>query len=262
MGGPRVRLIERLEIDHPLVRGRRLRQTSLFHQRVAQQRVIENEFPLRDQRARDGFGFRKAVKLVQRVAAQEQSRGIAGVLFVEAGRDAFGQRVVPGIVGHTRSDHELVAELFENFAFAGRLRGACLQIGNRAIDRPAMAAGCKGSLAGRRRRTLGLRRRTGTSASGKDRCHRDGVDQRRVACHRESSTNSRYYGRARETDFPLCYTPERILRRGWSVDAYVAVVGGDRPLGIRAGMDRGSRARSGGAGPDGAGRWRSRGGVV
>jgi hypothetical protein len=45
--GARIRLVERFEIDHPLVRIGGFGETSLLHQHVAEQAVIQDELPLR-----------------------------------------------------------------------------------------------------------------------------------------------------------------------------------------------------------------------
>jgi hypothetical protein len=69
MRGSRIRLIERLEVDHLLVSGHRLGEPALLHQDIAQQRIVENEFALRHQRARNRLGLMETMELMQRVTA-------------------------------------------------------------------------------------------------------------------------------------------------------------------------------------------------
>ena len=114
MSGARVRLVERLEVDHLLIGSGRLGQASLFHQRVAEQSVVEHELPLRHERACDELGLVKAMELMQRVTAEQKRRRIARLLLVETGRDALSEDVVAGIVGCARSGHELVAKLLQS----------------------------------------------------------------------------------------------------------------------------------------------------
>jgi hypothetical protein len=85
----------------------------------------------------------KAMKLMQRMPPKQQRRRIAGILFFDAGRHAFGQRVVAGIVGDPGSGDELVAKLLERVSLAGRPFRARLQVGDRAIDCVGLAAGCQ-----------------------------------------------------------------------------------------------------------------------
>ena len=78
MGGPGIRLIERLEIDHLLILLGSLCQTALLHQNVAQQSVIENKLALGGQPACDLFRFLKPMELVQHMTAQQERGGIVG----------------------------------------------------------------------------------------------------------------------------------------------------------------------------------------
>jgi hypothetical protein len=72
VGGPRIRLIERLEVDHPLIRLGSLRQTALLHQDVAQQAIVEHELAFDDQPARNLFRFVKPMELVQHMTPQQE----------------------------------------------------------------------------------------------------------------------------------------------------------------------------------------------
>jgi hypothetical protein len=79
VSGAGIGLIERLQIDHPLVGGGRLFEPSLFHQDVAEQTEVEHDRAPGDELTRDRLGLGESMQLVQHMAAQQQRRRFVGV---------------------------------------------------------------------------------------------------------------------------------------------------------------------------------------
>ena len=119
-----VRLIEGLEIEHALVRLGRFRESSLLHQRVAKQPVVEDDSASGHEGAGDPFCLVESMELVEDVPLQQQRAGIARIPGLETAGSLVGQRVVARIIGDPRSCHVEIPEPLERIA----CRTACARL--------------------------------------------------------------------------------------------------------------------------------------
>ena len=126
-------LVERLEVDHLLIRLRRLRHAALLHQRVAEEPEVEHELAQRDQAARDRLRLAEAVHLVQDVPSEQQRRRLVRLHRLEARGRLFRHGVVARVVGHARPRHEAIAEVFGRACGGATFAHVVLQLRDVAI---------------------------------------------------------------------------------------------------------------------------------
>ena len=127
VGGAGVGLVERLEIDHLLIGGRRLRDPSLFHQHVAKQAEVEDEFPRRDELPRDLLRLGETMHLVKHVPAKQERGWVVRLDRVETRGRLLGHLVEAGIVREAGLGDEAVSELFSGAGWGAFLAQVLLE---------------------------------------------------------------------------------------------------------------------------------------
>ena len=113
MRDTRVALRIGLQIDHGLIRHRRLIHAAHVREDVAEQSVIERQPAFRHELTRDRFRFAETMLALESVAAQQERLGAAGLARIEGKGALLGQRVEACIKTRPRLRHEQPAELFE-----------------------------------------------------------------------------------------------------------------------------------------------------
>ena len=153
------------EVRHFLIRIDRLVHAALLHERIAEQRVVEEELPLRDEPPGDRLGLAKLVQSLGRVPAQEQRIGLLRLHRLNGERALLGEFVKSRIAAQPRLLHKEPAELFEVARFI-RGRGALLRGDDLRVDRVRTAMRrqherARGKSARPRRRHFRVRSRAG-----------------------------------------------------------------------------------------------------
>jgi hypothetical protein len=92
----------RLQIHHLLICIDRVVQLSLLHQRIPQQTVIKAQSPLLDETPRQGFGFFKAMQILQHVRAQQHRFLALWIERFDRARALLGQFVEPRVEAFAR----------------------------------------------------------------------------------------------------------------------------------------------------------------
>ena len=107
-----VGLVERLEVDHFLIRLSRLRDTALLQQRIAEEAVVEHELTLRHQLPRDRLRLAEAVQLVQHVTAEQQGGRFLRSDRLEARGRLLRHLVVARVVRQACQCDKAIAKMF------------------------------------------------------------------------------------------------------------------------------------------------------
>ncbi len=156
------------KVNHVLVGGDGLGETALFHQRVAEQPVIEWQGALLDKFTGDGLGLRKTMEADKHMAAQQHRLGTFGVSHFQRSGTVLREFVESRIVAGSRLGDIQPAKLLQERPRLGRFSDAPLDGFNVAIKRVPAWLRAHRDLVGDRGPQLrvGLRRVPGARSGG------------------------------------------------------------------------------------------------
>ena len=123
----------RLQIHHPLIGLYRVVQFPLFHQRIAEKTVIKAKSPLLDETPRQGFGFFKAMQILQHMRPQQHRFLALRIALFDAPRALLGKFVEAWVETFASLRHERPAESVEPEFNISALTNPLLKLGNLSV---------------------------------------------------------------------------------------------------------------------------------